>query len=108
VSLELTELTDLARNVDFKVFRSAAELPNGRVAALRVPGAGAMSRKEIDDCAPLFAIYGEKGLAWIKVKDEGKQNREVLQSPIVNFLTEPVLREILSRTGSQTGDVIFF
>jgi aspartyl-tRNA synthetase len=58
VSLELTELTDLARTVDFKVFRTAADLPNGRVAALRVPGAGAMSRKEIDDCAPFVAIYG--------------------------------------------------
>jgi aspartyl-tRNA synthetase len=108
VSLELTDLTDLARTVDFKVFRTAADLPNGRVAALRVPGAAAMSRKEIDDCAPFVAIYGAKGLAWIKVNDVAKANEEGLQSPIVKFLSEPVLREILVRTGAQTGDVIFF
>jgi len=108
VSLELTELTDLAKTVDFKVFRNAAELPNGRVAALRVPGAGAMSRKEIDDCAPFVAIYGAKGLAWIKVNDATKPNEEGLQSPIVKFLSEPALREILVRTGAQSGDVVFF
>jgi aspartyl-tRNA synthetase len=108
VSLELTELTDLARTVDFKVFRNAADMTNGRVAALRVPGAGAMSRKEIDDCAPFVAIYGAKGLAWIKVNDATKPNEEGLQSPIVKFLSEPALREILVRTGAQTGDVIFF
>jgi aspartyl-tRNA synthetase len=108
VSLELTELTDLAKTVDFKVFRNAADLPNGRVAALRVPGAGTMTRKEIDDCAPFVAIYGAKGLAWIKVNDASKPNEEGLQSPIVKFLSEPVLREILKRTGAQTGDVIFF
>jgi aspartyl-tRNA synthetase len=108
VSLELTDLTDLARTVDFKVFRNAAELPNGRVAALRLPGGGAMTRKEIDDCAPFVAIYGAKGLAWIKVNDLTKANEEGLQSPIVKFLSESALREILSRTGAQTGDVIFF
>ncbi len=108
VSLELTELTDLAKTVDFKVFRTAADLPGGRVAALRVPGGGAMTRKEIDDCAPFVAIYGAKGLAWIKVNDAAKPNDEGLQSPIVKFLSEPVLREILARTGAQTGDVIFF
>ena len=108
VSLELTELTDLAKTVDFKVFRTAADLPNGRVAALRIPNGGAMSRKEIDDCAPFVAIYGAKGLAWIKVNDVTKANEEGLQSPIVKFLSEPVLREILVRTGAQTGDVIFF
>ncbi|MCC6196504.1 MAG: aspartate--tRNA ligase [Burkholderiales bacterium] len=108
VPLELTELTDLAKSVDFKVFRTAAELPNGRVAALRIPGGGAMTRKEIDDCAPFVAVYGAKGLAWIKVNDAAKPNEEGLQSPIVKFLAEPALREILARTGAQTGDVIFF
>ena len=108
VSLELTELTDLAKTVDFKVFRNAADLPGGRVAALRVPGAGAMSRKEIDDCTPFVAIYGAKGLAWIKVNDATKPNEEGLQSPIVKFLSESALREILVRTGATTGDVIFF
>jgi aspartyl-tRNA synthetase len=108
VPLKLTELTDLAKTVDFKVFRAAAELPNGRVAALRVPGGGTMTRKEIDDYAPFVANYGARGLAWIKVNDAAKPNEEGLQSPIVKFLSEPALREILKRTGAQTGDVIFF
>ncbi len=108
VPLKLTELTDLMKTVEFKVFRGAADLPNGRVAALRVPGGGAMSRKEIDDYGPFVAIYGAKGLAWIKVNDARKPNEEGLQSPIVKFLPEPVLREILARTGAQDGDVIFF
>jgi aspartyl-tRNA synthetase len=108
VPLKLTELTELMRNVDFKVFRAAAELPNGRVAALRVPGGGAMTRKEIDDYAALATIYGAKGLAYIKVNDVSKPNEEGLQSPIVKFLSADVLRAILERTGAQTGDVIFF
>jgi aspartyl-tRNA synthetase len=108
VTLKLTELTDLARTVDFKVFRAAAELPNGRVAALRVPGGNAMTRKEIDDCAAFVTIYGAQGLAYIKVNDASKPNEEGLQSPIVKFLSSDVLREILARTGAQTGDVVFF
>jgi aspartyl-tRNA synthetase len=108
VPLKLTELTDLMKTVEFKVFRGAADLPNGRVAALRVPGGGTMSRKEIDDYGPFVAIYGAKGLAWIKVNDATKPNEHGLQSPIVKFLPEPVLREILARTGAQDGDVIFF
>jgi len=108
VTLKLTELTDLARTVDFKVFRAAAELPNGRVAALRVPGGNAMSRKEIDDYAAFVTIYGAQGLAYIKVNDASKPNDEGLQSPIVKFLSADALREILERTGAQTGDVIFF
>jgi len=108
VPLKLTELTDLAKTVDFKVFRAAADLPNGRVAALRVPGGGSMTRKEIDDYGPFVAIYGAKGLAWIKVNDASKPNEEGLQSPIVKFLKPEALREILARTGAATGDVIFF
>jgi aspartyl-tRNA synthetase len=108
VPLKLTELTDLMKTVEFKVFRGAADQPNGRVAALRVPGGGSMSRKEIDDYGPFVAIYGAKGLAWIKVNDAKKPNEEGLQSPIVKFLPEPVLAEILARTGAQDGDVIFF
>jgi aspartyl-tRNA synthetase len=108
VPLKLTELTDLAKTVDFKVFRAAADLPNGRVAALRVPGGGAMSRKDIDDYGPFVAVYGAKGLAWIKVNDATKPNEEGLQSPIVKFLSADVLAEILARTGAATGDVIFF
>ena len=108
VSLKLTELTDVMRSVDFKVFRAAAELRNGRVAALRVPGGGAMSRKEIDDYTALATVYGAKGLAYIKVNDSTKPNDEGLQSPIVKFLSSDVLRTILERSGAATGDVIFF
>jgi len=108
IPLKLTELTDLMKAVDFKVFRGAAELPNGRVAALRVPGGGTLTRKEIDDYTAFVAIYGAKGLAYIKVNDAQKPNDQGLQSPIVKFLPEAVLREILSRTGAKDGDLIFF
>jgi len=108
IALKLTELTDLMKGVDFKVFRSAADLPNGRVAALRVPGGGAMSRKEIDDCAPFVAVYGAKGLAWIKVNDASKPSEEGLQSPIVKFLTPDTLRAIIERTAAVSGDLLFF
>ena len=108
VSLELTELTGLMRTVDFKVFRAAAELPNGRVAALRVPGGGTLSRKEIDDYTTFVKIYGAGGLAYIKVNDVTKINEEGLQSPIVKFLGESALREIILRTGAANGDLIFF
>src|SRR5207247_1574872 len=100
VPLELTELTDLMKSVDFKVFRQAADLTGGRVAALRVPAE--LTRKEIDDYAQFVATYGAKGLAYLKVNPEG------LQSPIVKFLPENVLKEIVARTGSQAGDYIFF
>ena len=108
VPLELTELTDLMRTVDFKVFRAAADLPGGRVAALRVPGGGTLSRKEIDDYTAFVKIYGAGGLAYIKVNDVTKANEEGLQSPVVKFLREAVLREILVRTGAGNGDLIFF
>jgi len=108
ISLELTELTDLMKTVDFKVFRAAADLPNGRVAALRVPNGGTLSRKEIDDYTAFVKIYGAGGLAYIKVNDVTKANEEGLQSPVVKFLSEAVLREILVRTKAATGDVIFF
>jgi aspartyl-tRNA synthetase len=108
VPLRLTELTDAMKSVEFKVFRAAADLPNGRVAALRVPGGGALTRKEIDDCTAFVAIYGARGLAYIKVNDASKPNEEGLQSPIVKFLPPDALRAILERTGAQTGDLIFF
>ncbi|MCW5592421.1 MAG: aspartate--tRNA ligase [Burkholderiales bacterium] len=109
VKLELTELTDLMKGVDFKVFRQAAELPDGRVAALRVPGGNAaFTRKELDDLAPFVAIYGAKGLAYIRVNDRTKPNEEGLQSPIVKFFKPAELAAILERTGAQDGDVIFF
>ena len=106
VPLELTELTDLMKTVEFNVFRAAADAPGGRVAALRVPRAE-LSRKEIDDYTQFVSIYGAKGLAWIRVNDPGK-GAEGLQSPIVKFFAAPVLNEILSRTQAQAGDLIFF
>jgi aspartyl-tRNA synthetase len=108
VPLKLTELTDLMKAVDFKVFRAAADLPNGRVAALRVPGGGKLSRKEIDDYTAFVAIYGARGLAYIKVNDAAKPDETGLQSPIVKFLSKDVLAEILRRTGAGNGDLVFF
>jgi len=106
VGLELTELTDLMKTVEFKVFRGAADMPGGRVAALRVPMAD-LTRKEIDDYTSYVAIYGAKGLAYIKVNDRSKLP-EGLQSPIVKFLPSDVLGRIIERTGAQDGDLIFF
>ncbi|MDR2173700.1 MAG: aspartate--tRNA ligase [Burkholderiales bacterium] len=108
VPLKFTELTDLMKTVEFKVFRSAADMPYGRVVALRVPGGAKLSRKEIDDYTTFVAIYGAKGLAWIKVNDVTQANETGLQSPVVKFLPENVLQEILQRTGAQNGDIIFF
>ena len=108
VPLVLTELTDLMKTVDFKVFRAAADLPNGRVAALRVPGGATLSRKEIDDYTAFVKIYGAGGLAYIKVNDAAKPNEDGLQSPVVKFLPEAVLREILARTGAGSGGRVFF
>jgi aspartyl-tRNA synthetase len=108
VPLKLTELTDLMKRVDFKVFRHAADESGGRVAALRVPKGGELTRKEIDDYSAFVSIYGAKGLAYIKVNDAAKPNEEGLQSPIVKFLPVDVLSAILERSGAQTGDLIFF
>jgi aspartyl-tRNA synthetase len=106
ISLELTELTDLMKAVEFKVFRAAADLAGGRVAALRIPHAD-FSRKEIDDYTKFVAIYGAKGLAYIKVNDNANLP-EGLQSPIVKFLPTEVLAQILERSGAQNGDLLFF
>ncbi|HAN57159.1 MAG TPA: aspartate--tRNA ligase [Betaproteobacteria bacterium] len=108
VALELVELTDLMKTVDFKVFRGAADMDGGRVAAMKVPGGGGMSRKEIDDYTDFVKIYGAKGLAYIKVNDVTQLNETGLQSPIVKFLPESALGEIIARTGAANGDVIFF
>ena len=107
VKLKLTDLTDLMSNVDFKVFRSATELNDGRVMALRVPHGASMPRSEIDGYTEFVKIYGAKGLAYIKVNDI-KAGREGLQSPIVKNLSDDVLKAIIERTGAQDGDVIFF
>lgn len=107
VPLELTELTDLMQDVSFQVFRDAAQKPGGRVAALRVPGGGELSRKEIDEYTRFVGIYGAKGLAYIKINDLTK-GMEGLQSPILKFLPEPVVQSMLERTQAQNGDLVFF
>jgi aspartyl-tRNA synthetase len=93
------------RAVDFKVFRQAADLPDGRVAALKV--SAELTRKELDDLAPFVAGYGAKGLAYIKV-NEASRIPDGLQSPIVKFLPAEVLRQVIERTSARNGDVIFF
>jgi aspartyl-tRNA synthetase len=109
IELELTELTDLVRDCGFKVFVDAANLKNGRVAALKVPGGNNLfARKELDDMATFAAIYGAKGLAYIKVNDATKPNAEGLQSPIVKFFSEETLKKILDACAAVTGDLIFF
>ncbi|MEE9222666.1 MAG: aspartate--tRNA ligase [Nitrosomonadaceae bacterium] len=107
ISLVLTELTDVMKEVEFKVFHEAAQKPGGRVAALCVPQGSELSRKEIDDYTSFVGIYGAKGLAYIKVNTLEK-GFEGLQSPILKFLPEAVVKIILERTGAKDGDLIFF
>ena len=107
IAPELTELTDLMKSVEFKVFRAAADLDGGRVAALRLPGGGELSRKEIDDYTQFAAIHGAKGLAYIKVNDASRLP-DGLQSPIVKFLPNDVLAAIVERSGARNGDLVFF
>ena len=107
VKLEFTDLTDVMKDVDFKVFAQAATTEGSRVVAMRVPGGSAITRSEIDSYTKFVAIYGAKGLAWIKVNDIA-QGREGLQSPIVKNLHDEALAEMLKRTGAQNGDLIFF
>jgi aspartyl-tRNA synthetase len=105
--LTLVDVDDLVATCDFKVFAGPAKDPNGRVAALRVPGGGAMPRSQIDDYTAHVARYGAKGLAYIKVNEKAK-GKEGLQSPIVKFLSEDAIKGILERTGATDGDLIFF
>jgi aspartyl-tRNA synthetase len=107
VKLEFTELTDVMKDVDFKVFSTPAQTKGGRVVALRVPGGGEMSRGEIDAYTEFVKIYGAKGLAWIKVNEVAK-GRDGLQSPIVKNLHDAAIAEIMKRTGAKDGDLIFF
>jgi aspartyl-tRNA synthetase len=107
VPLELVDVGDLMQGVEFKVFAGPALDPKGRVAALRLPGGGELSRKEIDDYTSFVAIYGAKGLAYIKVNDLSC-GRDGLQSPILKFLPDDVIEAIMQRTGAQDGDLVFF
>ena len=108
VTLEITELTDVMKDVDFKVFAGAANSAGGRVAAIRVPNGAALSRSEIDAYTEFVKIYGAKGLAYIKINDASKLNEEGLQSPIVKNIHETALKAIIERTGAQSGDIVFF
>ncbi len=107
IPLELVDVGDLMRDVEFKVFSAPANDSRGRVAALNVPGGGALTRKEIDDYTQFVATHGAKGLAYIKVNDAAL-GREGLQSPILKFLPDAAITEIMRRTRAQSGDLIFF
>ena len=107
VPMQFTELTDVMKTVDFKVFNAAANLEDGRVVALRVPNGAEISRSEIDAYTQFVGIYGAKGLAYIKVNDVAA-GRDGLQSPIVKNLDDSALQAILERSGAQNGDIIFF
>lgn len=107
IPLELVDIADLVKDVEFKVFAQAAQDAASRVVALRVPNAAQLSRKELDDYTQFVSTYGAKGLAYIKVNDIGA-GINGLQSPIVKFLPEDVVAELLRRVGATTGDIIFF
>ncbi|SOE82720.1 aspartyl-tRNA synthetase [Caballeronia arationis] len=107
VKLEFADLTDAVRDVDFKVFSTPANSKDGRVAALRVPKGGELSRGDIDGYTEFVRIYGAKGLAWIKINDVTK-GRDGLQSPIVKNLHDAAIAAIMERTGAQNGDIVFF
>ncbi len=105
--MEFVDIADLVKTCEFKVFTDWANHEDGRVVALRAPGAASFSRKQIDDCGAHAAKYGAKGLAWIKVEDASK-GREGLNSPIAKFLDDATLAAIVQATGAQSGDAIFF
>jgi aspartyl-tRNA synthetase len=107
IDLELVEVKELFTEVEFKVFRGPAEDPGSRVAALRVPDGGSLTRKEIDDYTAFVGRYGAKGLAYIKVNDLDA-GREGLQSPILKFLPDPAVAGVLEKTGAKSGDLVFF
>lgn len=105
--LELVDVADLVKNVEFSVFAEPANDSKGRVAVIRVPGGAELSRKQIDEYGKFVGIYGAKGLAWIKVNNRGA-GLEGVQSPVAKFLNAEVIDGLLSRTGAQDGDILFF
>ncbi len=107
IDLQLVEVADLMADVEFQVFAGPANDPDGRVAALRVPGGNELTRKEIDDYTTFVGRHGAKGLAYIKVNDAAA-GRDGLQSPILKFLPDAAVKGIVERTGAKTGDLIFF
>ena len=107
IPLELVSVDDLMQQVEFKVFRGPADDPAGRVAALKVTGGASISRKEIDDYTKYVSIYGARGLAWIKVNDVAG-GVEGLQSPILKFMPDEIVAQMIERLGAANGDIIFF
>ncbi len=107
IALEFVDIAELVKTCEFKVFTDWANHEDGRVIALRAPGAGAFSRKQIDECGAHAAKYGAKGLAWMKIEDASK-GRDGINSPIAKFLDDATLAAIVQATGAQTGDAIFF
>ncbi|MET4677473.1 MULTISPECIES: aspartate--tRNA ligase [unclassified Luteibacter] len=107
IALELTDIAEAVKHVEFKVFSGPANDPAGRVAALRVPGAADLSRKDIDGLTEYAARYGAKGLAWLKVDDLAK-GREGINSPVAKFLDDEALAQVLALTGAANGDIVFF
>lgn len=105
--MELVDVADLLKDVDFKVFSGPANDEKGRVAALRVPGGAALSRKQIDEYTAFVAIYGAKGLAWLKVNDRAA-GLEGIQSPVAKFLNAEIVQTIIERTQAENGDIILF
>ena len=114
IPLELVDVADILKSVDFKVFAAPANDPKGRVVALRVPKGNEISRGKIDEYTKFVSIYGARGLAYIKVNDTSKINNGVdgkesgLQSPIIKNMSDEVLQTIVARTGAENGDLIFF
>ena len=107
IPLELVDIADEMKAVEFKVFSAPANDPEGRVAALRLPAGADLSRKEIDGLTKFVSIYGAKGLAYIKVNDRAA-GMDGLQSPILKFIPDDVVEKVLTKTGAETGDVVFF
>ncbi|USP15292.1 aspartate--tRNA ligase [Vibrio gazogenes] len=105
--LELVDIADLVKEVEFKVFSGPANDAKGRVAVIRVPGGASLTRKQIDGYGEFVSIYGAKGLAWLKVNDRAA-GMEGIQSPVAKFLSESVIESILERTQAQSGDIILF
>ena len=105
--LELVDVADIVKDVEFKVFNEPANNPNGRVAVIRVPNGTEITRKQIDEYTQFVGIYGAKGLAWAKVNDINA-GLEGVQSPIAKFLNEEVWKALAGRVKAQTGDILFF
>jgi len=107
IALELVDIADAVKHIEFKVFAEPANDANGRVAALRVPGGSTLTRKEIDQLSEYVTRYGAKGLAWLRIDDLAK-GREGINSPVAKFLDDAALANVLKATGAQSGDMLFF